>query len=145
MIQVTTDGSCDRGRMRGAWVIRYGKDAATKLGEEGSRPFGKGTSNEAEYLALIHGCRLATDITQKGESVVVYTDSQLVVRQLAGVYRVKSKRLRELNKKARELLTTLKAKLMWHRRDEGDGPLADTLANGRADAQNGNESNNYED
>ena len=55
--------------------------------------FGKKTNNEAEYLALIEGLKLAK---QYGEKIKIYMDSQLIVRQIKGVYKVKNERLHPL-------------------------------------------------
>jgi len=122
---LTTDGSAKFYHMRGGFVIRDA-DSGVIL-ETGSRPFGKGTSNVAEYSALIAGCKALH--CYAFNSVTVYTDSQLIVRQMKGEYRV-SPRLRKLHAQALAQLRQLRAKLVWHRRDEGDGPLADALAAG---------------
>lgn len=63
---------------------------------------GRGTNNKAEYLALIAGLRLALD---KGVNVLeVFLDSQLVVRQVNGDWRVKDADLQGLHREARELI-----------------------------------------
>jgi len=55
---------------------------------------GEATNNEAEYRALIRGLRLAARHTR--EEVRCISDSQLLVRQMMGEYRVRDDRLREL-------------------------------------------------
>lgn len=52
------------------------------------------TNNEAEYLALIKGLELAGK--QQPQRVISYLDSQLVVKQLNGEYKIKEARLQEL-------------------------------------------------
>jgi ribonuclease HI len=125
---LTTDGSCSFYRMRGGYVVRDADSG--EIVQTGSKNFGRGTSNVAEYMALIAGCVALR--CYDFESVVVYTDSQLVVRQLKGEYRVRSWKLRKLHDSAARQLRNLQAKLIWHRRTEGDGPLADALASGRS-------------
>lgn len=56
--------------------------------------FGTTTNNVAEYSALIRGLELA--IEHGATSLQIYSDSQLVVRQIIGAYRVKSADLKPL-------------------------------------------------
>lgn len=60
---------------------------------EFSHYIGRTTNNVAEYKALIKGLQLAEGKTNKLEC---YLDSQLVVRQLKGEYKVKQPHLRQL-------------------------------------------------
>lgn len=59
-----------------------------------SKYVGIRTSNQAEYHALISALESASTFTE-GE-VTCYLDSELVVKQLVGEYRVRSPRLRTL-------------------------------------------------
>ena len=52
---------------------------------------GRATNNEAEYRALLEALKAAGELGAC--SVVVYSDSELLVRQLNGEYRVRSPRL----------------------------------------------------
>ena len=52
----------------------------------GCRYIGTATNNQAEYMALIEGLRKAAE--WRPDRIEVYMDSQLVVEQLAGRYRV---------------------------------------------------------
>jgi ribonuclease HI len=70
--------------------------------EERSWFLGTGTNNEAEYQALIAGLKAAD--RQGCEFLTVFSDSELVVRQMEGSYRVSSSRLRPLYAKAANLL-----------------------------------------
>jgi ribonuclease HI len=97
---------------------------------------GYGTSNQAEYMAILHACEYARTINKTplpGDlcALRVLTDSQLVFRQLQGTYAVKDGKLRELHRRVKRQLQENKAVLVWHRRDENDGPLADKLASYR--------------
>jgi ribonuclease HI len=64
---------------------------------EVSRYLGHKTNNEAEYWALLLGLREAGRL--EGESVQIFTDSELVERQMNGLYRVKDLNLRALHKR----------------------------------------------
>jgi len=55
---------------------------------------GEGTNNQAEYKALIRGLELATAYCRK--KILCFLDSELVVRHLSGMYRIKNEELRRL-------------------------------------------------
>ena len=57
---------------------------------------GISTNNVAEYMAVIHGLRWLAPVT--GGAVHVYSDSELVMRQLSGAYAVKKTHLAELHR-----------------------------------------------
>ena len=65
---------------------------------EVSRYLGHKTNNEAEYWALLLALREAERL--EGQSIRVFTDSELVERQMNGLYRVKDLNLRALHKRA---------------------------------------------
>ncbi|RMG73443.1 MAG: reverse transcriptase-like protein [Nitrospirae bacterium] len=67
-----------------------------------SEAIGITTNNVAEYTALIRALELAR---KKGaEEIELYLDSELIVRQLKGIYRVKNKKLIPLYERVKELL-----------------------------------------
>ena len=63
------------------------------------------SNNEAEY----HGLMLALQLAQKHQAthVRVFMDSQLVVRQMQGLYRVKAANLRILHQQCKKLSAAL--------------------------------------
>ena len=69
-----------------------------------SRYLGHKTNNEAEYWALLIGLREAQRWV--GGSIHIFTDSELIARQVQGVYRVKDSNLKGLHK---EVMENLKA------------------------------------
>ena len=58
------------------------------------------TNNQAEYIAVLKALDMAK---RYGNRVKIYSDSELVVRQLNGKYAVKNKNLRELYRKVKNL------------------------------------------
>jgi ribonuclease HI len=94
--------------------------------EEKSVYFGIKTNNEAEYLALIEGLKLA--IARGARRLDVFMDSLLAVKQLQGDYRVKNPGIVPLFKEARALLGRFDS---WEIRhvDRGENKKADKLAN----------------
>ena len=69
---------------------------------EMSRYLGEKTNNQAEYWALLLGLREAKRLG--GKSVHVFTDSELVERQINGLYRVKDLNLKLLHQAVVEQL-----------------------------------------
>ncbi len=59
-----------------------------------SKYIGKQTNNFAEYTALI--CALQEALVMKAKSVTVYSDSELLCRQIKGEYKVKNENLKNL-------------------------------------------------
>jgi len=64
---------------------------------------GTGTNNEAEYRGLIAGLSAAG--RYRCRHLVLFSDSELMIRQMQGRYRVTSPRLRPLHGQARALLS----------------------------------------
>jgi len=67
---------------------------------------GNRTNNQAEYIALITA--LETAATLKADAVTCHLDSELVVKQLTGEYKVKNKELKLLWQKVNELTKQFK-------------------------------------
>jgi len=93
---------------------------------------GTGTNNFAEYSGLIRALEKAQDF--KPDAVEVYSDSQLMVRQINGEYRVKSADLRPLFEKASALLRSYDDWSITHVYRESN-KRADQLANMAMDAK----------
>ncbi len=70
-----------------------------------SRYIGKTTNNQAEYRALIAALEKAVQLGAR--KVSVYSDSELVVRQITGRYRVKNAELKPLFQKITQLQSRL--------------------------------------
>jgi ribonuclease HI len=93
---------------------------------------GQATNNVAEYQGLLHALRWALD--QGVESVEIFSDSELLVRQMAGRYRVKNPGLQPLYREARELMSRFALAHITHVRRE-ENREADALANRALDEQ----------
>lgn len=90
------------------------------------------TNNYAEYSALIAALRWALD--NGVEDLEVRSDSQLMVRQMLGQYKVKSTSLRPLWQEARRLAMRLHSFHIEHLRREHNVE-ADSMANEILDAR----------
>jgi ribonuclease HI len=95
------------------------------------RWLGVTTNNEAEYHALIEGLKAVEE--WKPDRLEVYLDSKLVVEQINGRYRVKSRELQPLFAKVTELMKQFPEISVSHvERAKNRG--ADALANIAIDA-----------
>jgi len=74
--------------------------------EKGCQYIGKTTNNVAEYTALLYAQKRAKELS--AENVQIYTDSQLLARQMNGIYQVKSPNLKPLYEQARLLKSEFK-------------------------------------
>ncbi len=93
-----------------------------------SKFLGKRTNNEVEYEALIIALELAHDFTDG--YVQCFLDSELVVKQLNGEYRVRNPRLESLWLKVRELQQLFRSVSFSHvSRANKDIEEVDKLAN----------------
>lgn len=97
---------------------------------QGKGRLGNVTNNFAEYQALIQG--LQKCLTLGATSIVVKSDSQLLVRQLNGQYRVKAPQIRPLYEEAATLLRKFPESKVHHIPRE-ENSLADALANAALD------------
>jgi ribonuclease HI len=92
---------------------------------------GRGTNNVAEYRALIRGLEEAANLGAR--TVTVRSDSELLVRQLKGEYKVKSPDLSPLHLEAHRLLKGF-SRAGVERITRGENTAADALANRALDA-----------
>ena len=102
---------------------------------EAKRYLGICTNNEAEYQALVLG--LEETLKKKFRVVNVYLDSELVVRQMEGVYKIKNANLGRLAAEARKLLSFFEGYTIRHV-PRHLNKEADRLANEAIDEYNRN-------
>lgn len=101
-------------------------DESGAVREELFRYLGKATNNVAEYEGLLMGLDAALRLGRT--RLKVQSDSELLVRQLNGLYRVKDQKLKPLYLRAVGLLQRLEAYRIIHVRREHN-QQADRLAN----------------
>ena len=102
----------------------------TVLAAEG-RAIGSATNNVAEYSGLIAGLRKAVELAVP--EVEVVSDSELMVKQMRGEYRVKNEALRGLCTEANALARRLE-KVEYRHVKRAHNELADRLVNEALDA-----------
>ena len=104
MFHLHVDGG-SRGNPGPAGIGAVLADAAGEKLDELASFIGEATNNVAEYQALIAGLEMALD---RGVGhLAIFSDSELMVRQIEGSYRVKNEGLRPYFQQAKALLARL--------------------------------------
>jgi ribonuclease HI len=106
----------------GVVILGPGGDVLREM----SVPLAHATNNVAEYTGLIRGLEAATELGLR--RVEVRTDSELMVRQLSGEYRVKNPGLQRLHAQAVRLIGRFEHCAVGHVGREHNA-AADRLAN----------------
>ncbi len=99
---------------------------------ERGKYLGEATNNVAEYEGLLLGLELAAQLG--ANEVRINSDSELLVRQIEGRYRVKAAHLKPLYRKAKKMLDQFSAYFINHVPREMN-KIADGLANRAMDEQ----------
>lgn len=120
-----TDGA-SRGNPGHAAAGVVVESAAGEAIAYGKQYLGVMTNNQAEYRALILGLKAVA--LYHPSRVTVYMDSELVVNQMAGRYKVNDGPLKDLWREARELASALPAVTFTHVL-RAKNAVADRLAN----------------
>lgn len=94
---------------------------------EKQRGIGVGTNNQAEYLALLWATHLVYRYVDEGDEVVFILDSELVVKQMKGEYKIKDAQLQVLNKKVEAELQRAKYKFSFQHVLRDQNARADAL------------------
>lgn len=99
---IYTDGA-SRGNPgeAGAGAIIYGEEGTVI--KKVKKYLGTTTNNVAEYMALIIALNEALKL--KGEVLHLYSDSELMVRQIKGIYKVRDRKMQALWREVKKLLS----------------------------------------
>ena len=128
--RLSTDGGARGNPGPAAYGYVLETEDGTVLDARGET-IGVATNNVAEYRALIAGLEKAVELGI--DELEVVSDSELLVKQMQGEYRVKNEALRELNDEANSLerkLGRVRYKAVLREHNE----LADKLVNDALDA-----------
>jgi ribonuclease HI len=126
-----TDGGArgNPGPAAAAYVLEA--EDGTELAAQGE-PIGVATNNVAEYSALLAGLECARDLGVTDLEVV--SDSELMVKQMRGEYRIKNDALAELAARATRIARAIgQVRYTAVRRE--NNTLADRLVNDALDAR----------
>ena len=108
----------------GIGVIIY--DSSNKIINQINEYIGIATNNIAEYSALIKTLQEALKL--KAKSIIVYSDSELMVRQIKGEYKTSNEKLKSLRNEVYNLMKSFSGCEIIHINRE-QNKLADKLAN----------------
>ncbi len=125
-----TDGGARGNPGPAAYGFVLEAEDGTVLAAEGEA-IGTATNNVAEYSGLVAGLRRALDLNVP--EVEVVSDSELLVKQMRGEYRVKNAALRALHEEATALARRVGNVEYRHVR-RAHNELADRLVNDALDA-----------
>ncbi len=120
-IVIRTDGGAlkNPGPAASAFVIEDGRRIICLHSEY----IGIATNNEAEYKAVIMALKYVKKFN--AQKISIFSDSQLVVKQLNGEYKVKAAGIIPLWSMAKKLMGEISASIDWVPRNENK--LADSL------------------
>ncbi len=134
IVKVNTDGGArgNPGPGAGAFVV----ETDGKIIHKDSGYLGKVTNNTAEYAAVL----MALNWLNKNQKIfeekkiIFYLDSELIVRQINGIYKVRDENLKKLNIQILILLKNFRQKIFFKNIPRSENKMADFLVNQRLDA-----------
>jgi len=132
MYRIFSDGGSRGNPGPSAYAIVVTKNGRTI--HEHSEYLGVNTNNYAEYRGLIAALTKAIDLGADEAEFIM--DSELVIKQMQGIYKVKGENIKELHRDAKALASLIpKVSFKNVRRDELLIPRADALLNLELDNQ----------
>lgn len=130
-LYITVDGSTAGGNpgIIGTGIVIHDQDTGELLWLE-HKSHRRGTNNESEYLAISDALTIAAREFPTHNDVVVWSDSQLVNRQLRGMYKIRQAHLQPLYKEIKRLSNDHFNSVLfrWHRREDHWATIADELS-----------------
>ncbi len=121
---VNIDGAARGNPGPAAFAYVIARDGEPLLEEAGC--LGSATNNFAEYTALVHALERARELG--GERLIIRSDSELLVKQMNGEYRVKNPQLKALHERAIRLRDQFSSVSIVHVR-RAENSHADRLCN----------------
>jgi ribonuclease HI len=110
-VVIRSDG-VSRGNPGPAAIGAIIRDERGRLLASISQPIGRATNNQAEYRAIIAALEKALALGAR--QVELNSDSELMVRQIKGQYRVRKEALRPLYQRVKELQSRLEGFTIKH-------------------------------
>jgi ribonuclease HI len=126
-----TDGGARGNPGPAAYGYVLEDDAGAILDKRGEA-IGRATNNVAEYRGLIAGLERALELGV--DDLTVVSDSELMVKQMRGEYRVKNEALQDLSMRASRLARQL-GRVEYTNVRRAENELADALVNAALDAE----------
>ncbi len=101
LLTIHTDGASRGNPGEAAYAYTIARDGQPVIEEAGR--LGRVTNNQAEYTALVRALEHALRMGPE-HRLLIHSDSELMVKQMRGEYKVKNEDLRELYDQARQLV-----------------------------------------
>lgn len=130
-IEIFSDGGSrgNPGPASCAFVVYHNKKIIYKK----SVYLGVKTNNQAEYLGVVTALSWLIDNVYKNIKINYFLDSELVVKQLNGIYKIKSDLIKPLVKKVKELQNQVGGKINFIHVKRHMNKIADRLVNENLD------------
>jgi ribonuclease HI len=126
LLNIHTDGASRGNPGAAAFAYVIERDGAELIEEAGC--LGRMTNNQAEYTALVKALEHALELGAANR-LLVHSDSELLVKQMRGEYRVKNEDLRDLYEAAQDLVRRFRGPVTFRHVRRGDNSRADALCN----------------
>lgn len=104
--KVCCDGGCPANPGPGAFGFVIDKGEGNKITRSGFLPVA--TNNSAEYRAITAAAIFLQGVEQHPDRIEFWSDSEVIVRQLNGVYQVRSETLHPIFLEAKAAIETLR-------------------------------------
>lgn len=127
-IRVFTDGA-SRGNPGKSGIGIVIKDASAKILTTYKEFIGEESNNSAEYKALIKSIDIIKSLNQNFSLIQFFSDSELIVRQITGKYKIKNQNLIKLSLDFWNSINELNKKFKITHITRDKNILADKLAN----------------
>lgn len=130
---IHTDGGA-RGNP-GPSACAYVIEDSGEIVHKASKNLGINTNNFAEYNAVILALEWIENNKQKflDRDICFYSDSELMVRQLNGIYKIKNESLKTLNRKIVSLVKKIGLNICYKHIPRHNNKIADQLVNEELD------------
>lgn len=133
-VSIHTDGGArgNPGPAASAFVVEKNNSVLT----QGSKYLGTATNNVAEYQGVVLALDWLTQEKNKGNifNAIFFLDSELVVKQITGVYKVKDENLKTLHLKIIKVIQSYPTKILFKNIPRIQNKIADGLVNKELDS-----------
>jgi ribonuclease HI len=118
MWKLYSDGGCRPNPGNGSYGAALYKDET--LIESIGGHIGDTTNNKAEYMGFYKGLQLVHEHCDSDDTIDIYLDSSLVLKQMTGEWKVKDDSLKDINKKCKHLSKSFSLNYNWVKGHSGD-------------------------
>ncbi len=126
LLTIHTDGASRGNPGAAAFAYVLQRDGQPTIEEAAC--VGRMTNNQAEYTALVRALQRALELGSDHE-LLIHSDSELIVKQMKGEYRVKDEGLRDLYEEARQLVRRFRGPVTIRHVRREQNARADQLCN----------------